>query len=84
MLTSSQLVDITYHNDIFRSICQEVVGCFLENFQCVVRGELITGRSIMNCDKWSKNEKPIARAAFDKAYEKECNQTIGEPKREIA
>lgn len=30
----------------------------------------------MNDIKWSKKEKLIARAAFDKAYEKECNQII--------
>lgn len=30
----------------------------------------------MNYDKWSKKEKSIARAAFDKAYEKECGQII--------
>lgn len=32
---------------------------------------------MINYDKWSKNEKSIARAAFDKAYEKECHQIIG-------
>ena len=30
----------------------------------------------MHNDKWSKQEKTIARAAFDKAYEKECIQII--------
>jgi hypothetical protein len=30
----------------------------------------------MNQDKWTKKEKTIARAAFDKAYEKECLQII--------
>jgi hypothetical protein len=34
----------------------------------------------MNYEKWSKKEKSIARAAFDKAYEKECNQIIGKLK----
>jgi hypothetical protein len=34
----------------------------------------------MNDFKWSKKEKSIARAAFDKAYEKECNQIIGKLK----
>jgi len=30
----------------------------------------------MHNDKWSKKEKTIARAAFDKAYEKECIRII--------
>ena len=30
----------------------------------------------MNNIKWSKKEKSIARAAFEKAYEKECDQII--------
>ncbi len=34
----------------------------------------------MNYEKWSKKEKSIARAAFDKAYDKECNQIIGKLK----
>ena len=34
----------------------------------------------MNDFKWSKKEKSIARAAFDKAHEKECNQIIGKLK----
>ena len=34
----------------------------------------------MNYQKWSKKDKSIARAAFDKAYEKECNQIIGKLK----
>ncbi len=34
----------------------------------------------MNDIKWSKKEKSIARAAFSKAYEKECNQIIGKLK----
>jgi len=34
----------------------------------------------MNDFKWSKKEKSIARAAFDKAYEKECNPIIGKLK----
>ena len=34
----------------------------------------------MNYEKWSKKEKSIARAVFDKAYDKECNQIIGKLK----
>jgi hypothetical protein len=34
----------------------------------------------MNHDKWSKKERSIARTAFKKAYEKECNQIIGKLK----
>lgn len=39
-------------------------------------GAICAGWSTMNDEKWSKKEKTIARAAFDKAYEKECNQII--------
>ena len=31
---------------------------------------------MMNDIKWSKSEKSIARAAFDRAYQKECDQII--------
>lgn len=34
----------------------------------------------MNEERWSKKEKAIARAAFDKAYEKECGRIIGKLK----
>lgn len=34
----------------------------------------------MNDVKWSKKEKQIARGAFDKAYERECRQIIGQLK----
>ena len=34
----------------------------------------------MNDVKWSKKEKQIARAAFDKAYAKECNRIIAQLK----
>lgn len=37
----------------------------------------------MNDINWSKREKAIARAAFDKAYEKECNQIIGKLKDKV-
>ena len=37
----------------------------------------------MNDIKWSKTEKTIARAAFDKAYEKECNQIICKIKEKV-
>ncbi len=37
----------------------------------------------MNENRWSKKEKSIARAAFDKAYEKECNQIIGNLKEKV-
>ena len=30
----------------------------------------------MNDFKWSKTEKKIARAAFDKAYQRECSDLI--------
>jgi glycyl-tRNA synthetase beta subunit len=39
-------------------------------------GKINTGLSKMNDIKWSKKEKSIARAAFEKAYEKECNLII--------
>jgi len=30
----------------------------------------------MNGDKWSKQEKAVARRAFETAYEKECGEII--------
>jgi hypothetical protein len=43
-------------------------------------GRNLWGCAIMSEDKWSKTEKSVARAAFDKAYDKECRQIIGKLK----